>query len=208
MPSRSASRRRMRTQAEWKVETHIARARGPDRDLDPLAHLGGGLVRERDGQDLAGSGVAGGQQVGDPAGEHPGLARPGAGDDQQRAAAVLDGLALRRVEVGDEVHHLSGPRRLPLGPAVRCLGVGAALGRGDRSAHHVGGTAGLSRPRVTWRRAGDAAAAGMRMGAAVGAGREQGAVVGRGSASRSTESLGRVVRGRRGSRSSASTCGF
>jgi len=28
-PSRVASRRRIRTQAEWKVSTHIALARGP-----------------------------------------------------------------------------------------------------------------------------------------------------------------------------------
>ena len=39
-----------------------------------------------------------GEQVGDAVGEHPGLARAGAGDDQQRAALVHDGLALLRVE--------------------------------------------------------------------------------------------------------------
>ena len=85
-PSRSASRRRIRTQAEWNVETHIARARGPTQLVDALAHLGGGLVGERDGQDLAGPRVPGGEQVGDAAGEHAGLARAGAGDDQQRRA--------------------------------------------------------------------------------------------------------------------------
>ena len=31
MPTLAASRRRMRTHAEWKVITHMARARGPTR---------------------------------------------------------------------------------------------------------------------------------------------------------------------------------
>ena len=151
MPSRSASRRRIRTHAEWKVETHIARALGPDGDLDALAHLGGRLVRERDGQDLAGSRIPGGKQVGDPAREHPGLARACPGDDQQRPAAVLDGLPLRRVEVGDEVHHLSGPLGLALGPPVGRLGIGTALGRGHRRTHHVRCPAGLSGTRSVLR---------------------------------------------------------
>ena len=36
-------------------------------------------------------------------GEHAGLARAGAGDDQQRAALVQDGLALLRVEPVEQV---------------------------------------------------------------------------------------------------------
>ena len=60
------------------------RARGPDQLGDALAHLGGGLVGERDGQDRARMRAAGGDQPGDAAGEHAGLARPGAGDDEQR----------------------------------------------------------------------------------------------------------------------------
>ena len=39
----------------------------------------------------AGVHVARGEQVGDPVGQHPGLARTGAGDDQQRRALVDDG---------------------------------------------------------------------------------------------------------------------
>ena len=34
--------------------THIARVRASHEHLDALAHLGGGLVGEGDGQDLAG----------------------------------------------------------------------------------------------------------------------------------------------------------
>jgi hypothetical protein len=63
-----------------------------------LAHLGGGLVREGDGQHLADADLAGGQQVGDAPGQHGGLARPRTGDDQQRRALVQDRLALLRVE--------------------------------------------------------------------------------------------------------------
>ena len=61
-----------------------------------------------------GPGGAGGEQVGDPVGQDPGLARAGAGEDQQRPLAVLDRLALGRVE----------PRQQPLDA------VGAGLGRG------------------------------------------------------------------------------
>ncbi len=72
---------------------------GPRADqlLDALAHLAGRLVGEGDRQDLAGLHLAGAQQVGDPVGQHPGLARTGAGHDEQRGARVQHGLALRVV---------------------------------------------------------------------------------------------------------------
>jgi hypothetical protein len=40
-------------------------------------------------------------------GEHAGLARAGAGQDQDRSAAVDHGLQLRRIEVLEEVHDYS-----------------------------------------------------------------------------------------------------
>jgi hypothetical protein len=52
---------------------HRTRAR-PDQQLYPLAHLLGGLVRERDGEDLARSRLAGPDQVRDPVREHARLA--------------------------------------------------------------------------------------------------------------------------------------
>ena len=76
----------MRTQAEWNVDTHIFSATGPDQSADPLLHLVGGLVGERDGQDLERRDALAPDQVGDAVGEHPGLARARAGDDQQRPA--------------------------------------------------------------------------------------------------------------------------
>ena len=82
-------------------DPHVAGPRA-DQGHDPLAHLGGGLVGERDGQDLAGTDVAGGQQVGDPAGQHGGLARAGAGHDEQRRTLVQHRLPLLRVETIEE----------------------------------------------------------------------------------------------------------
>ena len=90
--------------------------RAADQLADPLAHLGRRFVGEGDREDLAGPGVAGGEQVGDPVGQDAGLARAGAGEDQQRPLAVFDRLALGRVE----------PREQALDP------VGAGLGRGAR----------------------------------------------------------------------------
>jgi hypothetical protein len=81
-------------------DPHRAGAR-PDEVSDPLLHLARGLVGERDREDLAGLGVPGAQQVGDPVREHPRLARTGARDDEQRTALVDDGLALRAVETGE-----------------------------------------------------------------------------------------------------------
>ena len=96
-----ASRRRIRPQAAWKVRIQIARATGPSRSLEPLAHLAGGLVREGDREDLVRLHAAGVDQVRDAVGEHARLARAGAGDDEQRAFGREDGLPLGRVQVGE-----------------------------------------------------------------------------------------------------------
>ena len=71
---------------------------------DPALHLGGGSTRKREPQDPRRVGPRQ-HQPGDPRRQGQGLARAGAGDDQERAVpqlarldAVLDGSALRRVE--------------------------------------------------------------------------------------------------------------
>ncbi len=71
----------------------------PDEGSDPLAHLGGGLVGERDGEDSGGMRALV-DQVRDAVGEHPRLAGSGAGDDEQRAVAVHDRVELIGVETG------------------------------------------------------------------------------------------------------------
>ncbi len=76
--------------------------RAPDQLADALAHLRRRFVGEGDREDLPRPGRAGREQVGDAAGQDPGLAGPGAGDDQQRPLAVQHGLALGLVEVGQQ----------------------------------------------------------------------------------------------------------
>ncbi len=76
--------------------------RAADQGADPLAHLAGSLVGECNREDLAWAGRAGRQQVGDAVGEHPGLARAGAGKDQQWPLAVNYGLPLGLVEPGEQ----------------------------------------------------------------------------------------------------------
>ncbi len=68
------------------VERHHPRRAGrrPDEILDPLAHLGGRLVRERDREDLGRLHADRGEQMRDAAGEHAGLARARAGDHEHR----------------------------------------------------------------------------------------------------------------------------
>ena len=101
----------------------------PGQGRRPAGHLAGRLVGERDGQDLAGRDAALGQQVGDPVGEHPGLARARPGHDEQRAALVHDGSALLRVQPVQE--GVNGRRgHLP--------SVGAATDAGHRTAYAAG----------------------------------------------------------------------
>ena len=69
----------------------------PDQLGDAMAHLLGGLVGERDRQDRR-RWHALVDEMGDAMGEHPGLARTGTGDDQQRPAAVHDGVELVGIE--------------------------------------------------------------------------------------------------------------
>jgi hypothetical protein len=78
-------------------DPHGAR-RAAHEQLDALAHLLRRLVGERDREDLVRARLTGSQQVGDPVRQHPRLARPRAGEDQQRAGAGGDRLALRRIE--------------------------------------------------------------------------------------------------------------
>ena len=64
-PIAGASRRSSRAQSEWKVESQTWRQSSPSDVLDALAHLLGGLVRERDREHLVRLRVAGRHEVGD-----------------------------------------------------------------------------------------------------------------------------------------------
>ena len=110
--------------------------RGPDELCDPAVHLVRGLVGEGDGEDAPGRHTRG-DEAGDTASQHAGLARTGTGHHDKGAAVVQDGLSLGRVQVGDERRH-----QLPGG-----LG---RLGRLGRLAGPTGcarpGCAGCARP--------------------------------------------------------------
>ena len=96
------------------VEGHHPHRPDPaaDQQACALTHLPRRLVRERDREDLVGLGGAGRGQVRDPVGQHPGLARARAGENQQRSLAVRDGLSLglvqaleQRLQIGRDVCH-------------------------------------------------------------------------------------------------------
>jgi hypothetical protein len=82
---------------------HPHPARDPThQSLDPLAHLVGGLVRERDREDLPGLYASGGDQPRDAVGQDACLPGAGAGEHEQRTVAVCDRLALGRVQLGEQ----------------------------------------------------------------------------------------------------------
>ena len=71
--------------------------RAAEDPLEPFPHLGRGLVRERDREDLVRLHAVRADQMGDAMGEDARLARPGAGDDEERPLHVEHRLALRRL---------------------------------------------------------------------------------------------------------------
>ena len=69
---------------------------------ESAAQLAGGLSRERQGQGVAGLGRPGGDAVGDPPGEHAGLAGAGGGDDGDERRRRRDRRPLFGVEITEE----------------------------------------------------------------------------------------------------------
>jgi hypothetical protein len=70
--------------------------------VDPLLHLGGGLVGERHRQDLFGARLALSDEPSNAAGDDAGLAGSGAGDDEKGARVVGHGRALGHVEAFED----------------------------------------------------------------------------------------------------------
>src|SRR5262249_29455066 len=77
-------------------------------------HLGGGLVRERDRQNLSRRNSRL-DQAGDPPRDDTGLPRAGTGQHEQRPFEVIDRLPLSRVEIirHDTPDHKSAPPNVP-----------------------------------------------------------------------------------------------
>ncbi len=100
-----------------RAHPHHPRPR-PDQRGHPVPHLAGRLVGERDGEDLTGLDVPMSEQVGDPVGQHPGLARAGPGHDQHWRSGVLDRGPLLRVEPVQQRRRIHGQ---PDRPALALL---------------------------------------------------------------------------------------
>ncbi|MDH6590726.1 hypothetical protein M2165_000615 [Variovorax sp. TBS-050B] len=85
-------------QAVEGADPHAAHVHGQHR-REPGHHFLRGLVGEGHGEDAAGRDLAGLQQPSDAGGEHPGLARAGAREDECVARGQRDRSALLRVQV-------------------------------------------------------------------------------------------------------------
>ena len=72
--------------------------------VDPVLHLRGRLIGKRDGQDVVGINAQLFDEVGDPVGQHPGLAASRAGQYQQRPVGIGRGLYLSGIQFASEVH--------------------------------------------------------------------------------------------------------
>jgi hypothetical protein len=98
---------------------------------DALAHLAGGLVGERDREDLRRVDLVVFDQAGDARREHARLPRPGAGEHEGRALVVEHRGALRGVEAVERVAAAGAGRARELEHAGA-----AGAGRGGRGVRH------------------------------------------------------------------------
>ena len=106
--ARQSDRRRLapeqpRAQRVERRHPHAAAVFAKQR-LDARPHLLGRLVGEGDGEHFVGPRVSVAHEICDAAGDDPGLAGPGAREDEQRAADVQHRVALLRVQGVEEVH--------------------------------------------------------------------------------------------------------
>ncbi len=115
----------------------------PDESDDPLAELGGGAIGEGHREDLPRPDALDPHEVGDPMGQHPGLARAGAGQDEDRSVGRLDRAGLLRVEVADDPLGEDRGGGRPLGGAR----LGGRSGRGVGRRRRIGEVVGLDRHR-------------------------------------------------------------
>ena len=128
----SPSARRTRAHSAWNVPAWTSRPRLADEADDPLAQLGGGPVRERDREDPPRRDALDADEVRDPVGEDPRLARAGAGQDQQRPLGRRDRAGLLGVEGADDLLGSLLPSRLDGGGVGGGGGDCRVLARRDR----------------------------------------------------------------------------
>ena len=103
IPIASPSWRSTRAHSAWNVPAWTSRPPSPTRLMIRSRSSAAALVRERDGQDLPRRDALDPDEVGDPVGQHAGLARTGAGEDEQRALRRRDRARLLGVEGLDDL---------------------------------------------------------------------------------------------------------
>ncbi|GBE21223.1 hypothetical protein BMS3Bbin01_00564 [bacterium BMS3Bbin01] len=116
---------------------------GSDQRLGPVAHLSRSLVGEGDRKNRLRGHAQVADQVSDPIGEHPRLARPGAGDDQYRTFGGRDRITLHRVQVveqqrigqGTLAHGIDGTRAVRQSGRLGSLAVLGLRGTRHRDEH-------------------------------------------------------------------------
>ena len=136
--------------------------RGPDagrrqQRVHAAGHLAGGLVGEGHREDVARVHAAHGEQVGDAVRDDAGLAAAGARQHEQRPVAGEDGVALRRIQIVEEVvqpgGHVKlyriGPRRHGRGRHAVTDGHGHRTNRWSQSGGAVAHALPPGRPCVT-----------------------------------------------------------
>ncbi len=143
LPVRAQDPRRQRME---RAGHHVPTAFTDEAD-DPFAQFRGGPVGERDGQDPPRGHVLDADEVRDAMGQHARLARPGTGQDQQRAVRRRDGTRLLGVEGAHDLVGASRDRSRANGRVLRGLGRGRVL-RLDRRIPHPGRFVGDRRGRV------------------------------------------------------------
>jgi hypothetical protein len=108
-PTSSACRRSIRAHSAWNVPSQSPSSRLAEDRGDPLAHLARGFVGEGDRQDLARKSLFTQQDMGEPRGQHAGLAGAGAGQHQQRTVDGFHRLALFGVQAERDTRSLGDP---------------------------------------------------------------------------------------------------
>ena len=104
--SASPSRRSMRTQKEWKVETSGEEVSVGvfEQSRDARAHFRRGFIGERDGQNGGRGHMFRGDQMGDAMRDDLGFTAARAREDQDRSIGGSDGFALLGIETREKIH--------------------------------------------------------------------------------------------------------
>ena len=123
--------------AEAVEGVHVARVRVAHEAVDALAHLDGGLVGERDAEDVAREDAEVAHEPGEASREGAGLAGAGAGDDADVALGGGDRRELFRVEVLERLFHADDDTGARPPPQADFEPTASGASFGGRGAHDL-----------------------------------------------------------------------